>query len=160
MLGQRQKYVGYRNYVAQGVDEDISRFYNRGNYLTVLGDKAFKESVREETKEQNIEQLRKVLEDRPGGQRILELVAVIFKVKSRDIKSCPGGKRVSNPARAFAMYACQRYGAMSLKQIAVLFNLSHSGSVSFSVNKVKRELVEGQWLSEVKQLERGLYIVK
>ncbi|MEW4368093.1 hypothetical protein, partial [Aliikangiella maris] len=73
---------------------------------------------------------------------------------------CPGGKRVSNPARAFAMYACQRYGALSLKQIAVLFNLNHSGSVSFSVNKVKRELVEGQWLSEVKQLERELYIVK
>ena len=160
MLGHRQKYASYRDYVAKGVDEDILRFYNRGNYLPVLGDNEFKEAIRQEVKTLDLEQLQSALADRPSGTRIVEWVAEIFKVARDEITDCPTGRRQPNPARAFAMYACQHYGAMTLKQIAVLYNLSHTGSASSSVNKVKRELADGKWQREIKRLEKRLYIVK
>ncbi|WP_196141204.1 transposase, partial [Aliikangiella sp. G2MR2-5] len=60
MLGQRQRYVGYANYVEKGIDEDIKRFYNKGNVLSVLGDKEFREARRSENEDLDLARLRSV----------------------------------------------------------------------------------------------------
>ena len=69
-------------------------------------------------------------------------------------------RRKPNPARAFAMYVCQEYSNMGLKEIKQQFGLGHTGSASFSINKIRHELEHGEWKKEVKKLERHLYIVK
>lgn len=48
MLGQKQRYRGYANYVMQGVDEQTARWYRRGNMAAIVGDKGFKSWVYEE----------------------------------------------------------------------------------------------------------------
>ena len=48
MLGKRQRYAGYKAYVEQGCDAEIQRFYRKGNLASVMGDKTFREQLREE----------------------------------------------------------------------------------------------------------------
>ena len=88
------------------------------------------------------------------------LSAQVFSEDEKKIRAKPQGRRTKNPARAFAMWACQHYGALTLKDIALAFELSHPGSASFSINKVKSEMIRGQWREQRVQFEKSLYIVK
>ena len=63
---------------------------------------------------------------------------------------------MTRPERAFAMYACRYYGDNSQKEIAKAFGLSHLGSASYSIDKIKKLIAEGQWKKEVKWLEKKL----
>ena len=47
MLGNHQKYRGYRTYVEAGVDDEIKEFYHRGHTAAVIGDQEFITWVRE-----------------------------------------------------------------------------------------------------------------
>jgi putative transposase len=160
MLGKKRKYHGYQTYVAQGVDDDTLQHYKKGNILAVLGDRTFRESVRRESEAVDLDKLRKVLQDRPPASHVINLIAQVLGVEEQSITKQPSGRRMSNPARAFAMYACQQYGAMSLKEIARVFELNHSGSASFSINKIKNEIADGDWDKLVRMMEASLYIVK
>ena len=51
MLGQKQRYAGYRAYVAQGNSEDILKYYNNGNMTSVLGERSFREDLKEREEE-------------------------------------------------------------------------------------------------------------
>ena len=44
----------------------------------------------------------------------------------------------------------------SQKEIAKAFGLSHLGSASYSIDKIKKLIAEGQWKKEVKWLEKKL----
>jgi REP element-mobilizing transposase RayT len=160
MLGQKRKYHGYQAYVAQGIDDDTLRFYSRGNIAPVLGDMAFRESARQKTLETDLKKLRTTLQDRPVSTEIVTRVADIFGVKVESITKKSNGRRMPNPARAFAMYVSQEYGNMTLKDIKAVFGLGHTGSASFSINKIRQEIGNGVWKKEVKALEKYLYIVK
>lgn len=160
MLGKRKKYQGYKAYVAQGVDEEIHQYYNKGNILSVLGDNDFREFVKQETQDVDLKTLRTVLQDRPDADEIIAMTARIFKIGEKAIRKKPVGRRISNSARAFAMYACQYYGMQSLKEIAETFELTNSGSASFSINLIKKQVATGE-LEKVKtQFEKSLYIIK
>lgn len=160
MLGQKRKYQGYQNYVAQGVDDDILRFYNKGNIIPVLGDLSFREMARQETEETDLNKLRAVLQDRPTSSAIIARVEKIFGINAESITKKAKGPHIPNPARAFAMYVSQEYGNMSLKDIKLVFGLGHTGSASFSINKIRQEIGNGLWKKEVKAMEKSLYIVK
>ncbi len=160
MLGQRQRYVGYQRYVGQGIDEDIKHHYGKHNVLSVLGNREFKKRVTKEFERTDLSQLRKALENKLQAIEIVKLLCVHFKVTRKAICRNQAGKRQSNPSRAFAMYACRHYGDNSQKQIAEVFELSHPGSVSFSVDKIKKEVSEGYWKAEIKWLEKQLGIIK
>jgi len=160
MLGRRDKYHGYESYVAEGVDEDIQRFYSKGNILSVLGDKGFREMVREETQEIDLGILRRVLQDRPAADEIITITAQLFDVEEKTIRQKAAGRRTPNSARAFAIYACQKYGGLTLNEIASAFELTHSGSASFSINLIKKGISQGEWLKVIRELENHLYIIK
>jgi len=140
MLGQRQRYVGYKNFVEKGVDEDIKRFYNKGNTLSVLGDKEFRTSRREEMEEQDLDVLRRALEDKPSLAAIVALVCKVTKQKEGGLREVSKGKRKNTPFRAFAIYVCHQYSQASHKEIAEYFALSHVGSVSYPLTRIRREV--------------------
>ena len=79
MLGHRHRYKGYYNYVGKGIDEDIKRFYGKGNILSVLGDKEFRTGRKEENEQVNHDSLRKALEDKPSIGEMIKLVCRITK---------------------------------------------------------------------------------
>jgi hypothetical protein len=85
---------------------------------------------------------------------------VAFRGYECVIRVKPKGKRQPNATRAFAMFACRRYGDASQKQLAEVFQLRHTGGPSFSINKIKKEISEGFWRKETEWLEKQLNIVK
>ena len=160
MLGQKQRYKGYKNYVEQGVDEDIERFYSKDNILPVLGTKEFKEEKQQEFKTIDLEQLRRSLHDRPSLDEMVKIICRVRNKSEVDIRTRATGQRKNKADRAFAMYACQHYGGVRHKDIADYFGLSHVGSVSHSITRIRKEIVEGVWKSDINRIEECIYIVK
>ena len=160
MLGHKQRYKGYQNYIAQGVDEDIKRYYCHYNILSVLGSPEFKKSAIESSKETELDEPGKALINKPDTDEIIKLVSHYAKTNKQDIRVKPKGKRQPNAIRAFAMFACRCYGDSSQKQLAEAFQLRHTGGSSFSINKIKKEISQGLWGKEIEWLEKQLNIVK
>ena len=86
---QRQRYVGY---VERGSDEDIKRFYNKGNILSVLGDNEFREARKSENESLDIAQLQKALEDKPPIAEIVERVAKVLKCHTSELTQKVSGR--------------------------------------------------------------------
>ena len=160
MLGHRNRYKGYFDYVEKGVDEDIKRFYSKGNILSVLGDKEFREVRKEENDELDLNKLRRALEDKPPVDELVSLVSKVLKRKKSELIKRSTGKRSNLPYRAFAIYACHQYSLANHNEIADYFGLLHRGSVSQPLSRIRRELKEGKWALEIKRLENKLFIVK
>ena len=156
MLGHKQRYKEYQNYITQGVDEDIKRYYCHYNLLSVLGSPAFKKSAIESSKETELDEVTKALINKPSTDEIIKLVCHYAKANEQDIRVKPKGKRQPNATRAFAMFACRRYGDSSQKQLAEAFQLRHPGGSSFSINKIKKEISQGLWGKEIEWLEKQL----
>ncbi|MDX2505319.1 MAG: hypothetical protein QNL62_12705, partial [Gammaproteobacteria bacterium] len=136
------------------------QYYNKGNILSVLGDNDFRGSVKQETQDIDLKTLRTVLQDRPDADEIIAMTARIFKIGEKAIRQKPLGRRISNSARAFAIYACQHYGMQSLKEIAKTFELTNPGSASFSINLIKKQVATGEMEKVITQFEKSLYIIK
>lgn len=156
MLGLRHRYKGYFDYVEKGVDEDIKRFYSKGNILSVLGDKEFRAERKEENEALDLKKLRRALEDRPAIDKLIDYIAKATKQKKSDLRKRSSGKRNNLPYRAFAIYACNQYSQADHSEIAKYFGLSHRGSVSHSLNRIRKEINENGWQREIKLLEKYL----
>jgi len=159
MLDHRHRYKGYRNYVEKGVDEDIKRFYGKGNILSVLGDKEFRTERKEENDALDIEKLRHALEDKPRIDELMVYVEKVTQQKKSDLRQRSNGKRSNLPYRAFAIYACHRYSQADHNEIAKYFGLTHRGSISQPLNRIRKEINNHQWEQEVKLLEKYLFVV-
>ncbi len=160
MLGQKYRYKGYRNHVEKGVDEDIKRFYSKGNILSVLGDKEFKEEKRQESRDIDLKQLQHALDDRPSVQEVIKIVSQLMKVSEKALHQRGVGQRKNSPERAFAIYACQHYSDANYREIADNFGLTHVGSLSHSLNRIRTEISSGEWQSVIKSVEKKIYVVK
>ncbi len=160
MLCQRQKYRGYQQYVELGIDEDIKRFYSKGNILGVLGSKEFREERREENENNDMLVLRAALQDRPSIKEVLMLVSKITNESPQDLRMSGKKTTIKSANRAFAMHACKLYSGAPYKTIAEYFNLSHVGSVSYPLTRIKKEIKKGGWKKEIVEVEKEVYIVK
>jgi len=149
MLGHRQRYVRYKDYVEQGNDEDIQRFYGKGNMASILGGKAFREEVYSTRIPVQDEAKLKALNMRPTITDIIMAVAKEFDVTTKRIRGSVKGKQKENIPRKLAMYLSQKLGDIPLKQIAEYFHLKHVGSASVAIYGVKEMLKEGQFKNEV-----------
>jgi len=81
-------------------------------------------------------------------------------MNQEELRTKSTGRRVNKAERAFAIYACHQYSQASHKDIAVHFNLSHVGSVSHPLSRIRKEIQKGAWGKEIKWMEKQLYIVK
>ena len=160
MLGQKNRYKGYFNYVERGIDEDIKQFYSKGNILGVLGSKEYREERRKENDKTDLLALRAALQDRPSIEEVLEQVSKITKVASKNLRKSGKKSKVQSANRAFAMYACKHYSDSTYKIIAEFFNLSHVGSVCYPLTRIKKEIGDGGWKKEIARVEKEFYIVK
>ncbi len=160
MLGHRYRYKGYYDFVEKGVDEDIKRFYGKGNVMAVLGDKEFRAQREQELDDLDIVKLRMALEDKPSIDEIIGLIIKVTKKTKKELIALSKGKRSNFPERAFAIYACHRYSRADHNEIATYFGLAHRGSISHPLNRVKKEINNGLWCDELDSIEKQLYIVK
>ncbi len=158
MLGHKGRFQGYRNYVQQGADDDLKRYYGRYNILSVLGNREFKEYVVERVEAFELEMLEGPIANKPGVDEIIRTMSEYGRVEERELRQNPPGKRVPNPLRGFTLYACRQYGDVSKKDIAAAFKLSHPGSSSYMINKIRKEIAIGGWKKELEWLKSHLLL--
>lgn len=89
----------------------------------------------------------------------MEYVVKVHRQKESDLRQRSNGKRSNLPFRAFAIYACHRYSQADHNEIAKYFGLTHRGSISQPLNRIRKEISSGQWDKDIKQLENSLFIV-
>ncbi len=149
MLGTHQKYSRYHAFVASGVDEDIKRFYSKGNVATVLGDKDFKSDIHEQKDAFQIlnDTTPSVLQS-ASIDEILSAVAQVFDVPLDSIRERSLGRQEKNIPRKLAMYYCFEKAGVSLGEIAKIFGLKGASSVSSALHTIKKRIASGE-LSEV-----------
>ncbi len=153
MMGHKQRYVGYRTYVEAGVDEDIKRFYNKGNVLGILGTREFRDHILENREEYEINgKLSKLVSERVDTKAVVAAVSKVFNVRRESIKEPVSGRRHANVPRKLAIYCCQHDADLSLKEIADYFGYSNTGSVSGAVHSVKRAISAKEFVKEVRKV--------
>ncbi|MCF6257689.1 MAG: transposase [Gammaproteobacteria bacterium] len=161
MLGNKQKYVGYKAFVEQGTDEETLSFYNKGNMTSVIGDKIFKEALATQKNKLKVNvELAQILSERPGIDDIVEAVAKVHKVKTSTIKVRKAGRQTTNLPRKIAIYLCQQYGDISLNVIAKAFGLNHVGSVSPAIRDIKNELKDNDFSRKIDMIIKILGFIK
>lgn len=161
MLGKRQRYAGYKSYVEAGIDDETKDFYSKGNVGSIFGGKDFREYI--VSNEQDLQvsgDLTKVISERPKIDEIVSAVSNVFGVSKESILIKKTGRRQNNFPRKFAMYCCQQYGDISLKEIADYFGLSHIGSISNAIQAVRKSVDKGECLKEMKKVEKVLNVIK
>jgi len=160
LLGQRQRYTGYRAFVAEGIDDELKKFYNKGNIAAVLGNSLFKKSILKKNRSINTQSIKRVLQARPSAQTIISVVATVFKLKESQLQQSSDTRRVRNDARKIAIYYCQYVGDMPLNRIADTFGLSHTGSVSRILHDAKVLITESKLMSKINKIDRLLLVIQ
>ena len=140
MLGHKQQYKGYNDFVMQGVDEETAKFHRKGNMAGIFGDAAFKEWVYEELlPELTAEGKSRVVQPDLTMQQVTDGVAAYYKTSTKEMRKISRGPQTENEARKIAMYLCQELAAAKLREIADYFNLNHAGSVSFITHQIRHK---------------------
>ncbi len=160
MLGKKNRFQGYRQYVAQENTEEITRFYHRGNIATVMGDKDFVAWLREdkipELEERRV--IKQIIAKEMKLQTLIGLIAKFYKVSSKEVTQLSRGYRQKNQIRKIAMFICQQLGGYSLKEIMKAFNLTNIGSVSYATTMVRKTLNDNKLFN--KEIEKLKAFIK
>ena len=161
MLGQRQKYAGYKNYVEQGVDDDTKCFYHKGNTASVFGGRDFRNELMQRKDEIKVNvKHAQILSERPSCHEVISVISKTFNVSPKEIIERKQGRQPANLPRKFAIYACQQYADMPLKDIASTFSLKQAGSVSPAIRDIKELIKQGKLREKLTLIESSLNIKK
>jgi len=142
MLGAKQRYSGYAKYVAAGNSEQLTRFYNRGNYASVLGDKDFVQWYREE-KIPEVKLYQNIHQTIAFGLSIEQIAfytAKYYKQPVEQICQLKKGRKSQSKARKIAIFLCQHMGDHRLNTIGDYFGFGHSGSVSYVTSMIREKM--------------------
>ena len=157
--GTTRRYNRYCAFVAQGQDEELSRFYGKKNLLSVLGDDKFRQKAQGRLERGAARgtckgtQARK----RPSTRKVVKAVARHFQVSENSIYQAARGPGSKNLPRWVAMYLCQELSGVTLQTIAERFGLKRYGTVSTTIGKLKQELQQSpKTVACVNQLEGEL----
>ncbi len=137
LLADRQRYVGYRAFVEEEAEDDVTQRYRQHRYPAILGSKAFKRRVY--TEEDNKDLVRRVKRQETQLPTIKQIVAEVARqmgVEEQAIYRVKRGER--QEARWMAMYLSQELGGKLLKEIAKAFHLRHVSGVTHQTRKFKQ----------------------
>ena len=100
------------------------------------------------------------MQDHPSIEEILELICRVSGEKQSQLVKRRRGKLKNAFIQTFAIYACHYYSIATHLNIATYFGLTYTGSLSYTIAIVKKEIDEGQWLGMITKTERKLFIVQ
>ncbi|MFQ5356601.1 MAG: transposase [Mariprofundaceae bacterium] len=131
----REKYMAF---VELGVDEEIARFYGKGNIMPYLGSDAFRDwaYAQRETEDTALSK-QDIQLFRPSIDEIVQLVAKTFGVSVNSIIRGQKGIGKNNVPRWVAMHLSQEIGSKKLIVIANAFGLKRTGSIPTTVKKLR-----------------------
>jgi len=150
ILGSKQRFKAYAEFVKQGVDDDTAKFYGKGHIAAIFGDKEFQGWVYDELlPELAAEEKSRVIQPNTTLKEMTDLVAKKFQKNSGDLRKIVKGPSGRNEPRQIAMYLCQELTDETLIGIANYFNLTHAGSVSYITHKIRKRLIEDKEFRKV-----------
>ena len=157
VLGKAQRFRGYQQYVEEGLDEEIRQYYGRGNILSVIGDKSFREALIEEQAAQEKRATPESIHGRPEILHVMRRVAKTYKLPLAQIRDAQMGARGANLPRKYAMYLAQQVG-YQLREIAEEFGVNHTGSISHALTDVRKRLQQDLKLkNQLSRLKKSLW---
>ncbi|PCJ15850.1 MAG: hypothetical protein COB04_12360, partial [Gammaproteobacteria bacterium] len=137
-----RKQEKYKAFVEMGVDEELAKFYGKGNVSPYLGSDEFRSwAYDQRVTEDEAVNYAESIQFRPEIPEVIDKVAVIFKVSPESIRVTQRGGS-NNVPRWVAMHLCQELGGQRLTDIAAAFGLKRTGSIPTTIKKL-RELMEG-----------------
>lgn len=141
----------FEAFVNQGNEEELQASYSGKGWPLVLGDPGFIEKLKEKKLKSSQENVRKErILVRPGLGEVLSKVSKHYGVGIKTLVNSRRGE--SNEARKVAIYLGSRLGDYSHAELAKHFGLNNARSISWTVSKVEREMVENRKLR--KKVER------
>ncbi len=131
----------YRVYVEQGIDEEIRRFYGRGNQMPYLGSEDFRSWAYEQRETIDSAVNRSDLQQfRPTVDEWIIRVSKSLKIEREDILRPSRGGLKAKVARDLCMYLCREEGGHKLVDIAEVFGFKRYGSVSTAIRHFETQL--------------------
>jgi len=136
LLGARQRYAAYRRYVELGLDEEIEKFYGKGNQPAILGSDDFIKAITDKYKD------KKPAIDRSQGnhptiEMIIKATAKAFEVDPSTIRLSSRGRGSKNIPRWVALYLCRELSQSRLVEIADAFGMVHISGINRAVYKLQ-----------------------
>ena len=134
-------FARYADFVAEGVDDELSHFYGKKNLLSILGDEKFRRQAQGKLSPAASRGTSKGAEarKRPSTKQVVKKVAEHYKVSESSIYQAARGPGSKNLPRWVAMYLCQELSGVTLQTIAERFGLKRYGTVSTTIGKLKQE---------------------
>lgn len=141
ILGHKQRYRGYAEYVHEGVDPELLKYYRHGNTATVIGDSRFRSWLHREVlpKHRAEDKVKITHADRTVAQ-VTHAIAKYYQQSPRSVRAVIKGPGKGNEARKLAMYLSQQVTGATLQEIAEYYNLGHRGSVSHNNHVIRARL--------------------
>jgi REP element-mobilizing transposase RayT len=145
ILGHKQKYKAYATFVNQGVDEETQKFYSGKQIPSVIGEISFKQWI-----------FDKILTDKDAeiksnaianNLELMDVINVVSRFYNKDVSfilDLNKGPQIENEARKVAMYLCQQLTNKYLIDIAKLFNLTSTSSVSYTTHMIRKRKRENK----------------
>ena len=151
MLGGKAK--RYQTFVAQGIQEDLARFYRGKTVSPILGDEEFKQAVLEQhgTDDPEVTERKRVHE--PASlEEIVTAVADVLACDREKIHESVRGKQ--NLARMLAAHFAYRAGQLTYREIAQALGMNHYSAVSSSLRRLEQLRRDS---AQVRALERAIW---
>ncbi|MCF6219434.1 MAG: transposase [Gammaproteobacteria bacterium] len=143
----------YRAFVEQGVDEELTAFYGKGNQRPYLGSDEFRAWVYQQRITADEEVNQKILQQfRPDFDQVIKHILDEFSVDMSDIMGRQRGRREENIPRWVVMYLGQELCGLRLRQIADSLGLKRTGSIPTTIGKLRRRMEKDKSL--VYQVEK------
>ena len=126
----------YIDFVSLDEPKEIKRFYSLKNQPSVLGDKAFREWIKEKFSDLQLQE--EIPESRmlaPSPEKIIDIVCDHFRVNKEQLAISRRG--TENLPRDVAIYLVRHYSRDTLVGIGRYFAISNYSTVSSAVERVK-----------------------
>jgi REP element-mobilizing transposase RayT len=158
MMAGKNKRQQYADFTAEGIDNEIMKFYNKNNTSVILGDKIFKNNVLNRMDDD------KIIASKTDYNRTRELPSIAkinfacakyFEITENALRIAKRGQ--ANEYRKIGMYACRYFGSETLENLAKYYGCTSHANVSKAVSYIKKRTVTDkdkkliQMLSELKE---------
>lgn len=139
LLGSRNRYQAYKDFVERGNDKEILDFYDAGKLKIALGGERFTDNLRNKQRvdRSGFNASQGLL---PSIDEIVRRVSEEFDVDKKSIYKAARGRGTKNIPRWIALQLCRKVGDCALNDITKAFNMNHVSGVNHSISKLKIHL--------------------
>jgi putative transposase len=140
----------YRAFVEMGVDEEIAKFYAKGNQKPYLGSSGFRDWLHRQRLVDDTEITREADRFfRPDITQVSESVAQKFSVDIDTITTSRRGRVEDNIPRWLVMYLAQSLCGLKLREIAEYMGLKRTGSIPTTISKLRSRMESDRKLVKI-----------